>query len=114
MKITIELTDEEIEAILITAGEQGCGYWARTHDSLADVLTQPSGVLVLDSETGKKLGTLTADMCRLAATRMAELVGKHECDPTLLMQLVREPESIDSIAADVFVQCALFGKIVYG
>ena len=45
MKITIELTDEEIEAILITAGEQGCGYWARTHDSLADVLVS---VLPLD------------------------------------------------------------------
>lgn len=121
MKVTIELTDSEIEAILVTAG-RGCAYWAVTQVSLCEALQQPIQVwdreLWYDVPPDNALPAvsweLTPAMLRKAATRMAYRVQNHRCDPSLLMQLLQDPECVDEPTADAFVQCALFGKIRFG
>jgi hypothetical protein len=108
--ITITLTDDEIHAILETAGDHGSGYWARTNKPLTAALQ--SRVLVHD-KGGEPQGWLTAAKLRKAGTRLAELAQKGECAPSILSALVIDPCGMDSIGADAFVQIALFGELRY-
>lgn len=120
MKIQIELSDDEIRSILITAGEQGCGYWARTELPLVSALKQAVEVYdAQDLET--HLGTLTREKLMGAAARMIDLGTRRGAglprpwlSDGIVSQLVRGPSEMDSDAADAFVQVALFGEIVYG
>ncbi len=113
--IKITLTREELHGILLTAGEHGCGYWARTICPLTAALTAP--VTIYDSETwsedeaGPALGVLTRSKLKGAATLMANY---RPLSPDIRAQLIDDPAAMDACAADVFVQLAVFGEVRYG
>jgi len=112
MKMTIELTDEEILGLLETAsGSDGCRYWARSTVSLETCLKRP--ISVFDVETGELLGELTEEKVRGAATQMAAMFHEGKLRKDLFLQILEDPEAADADAADCFVQAALFGKIVF-
>ena len=109
MKVTIELTHEELRDIATTATERyGCGYWARTEKSFDQALDEP--VKVFDAEEPEKLlGVLTREKLEGAASVFATKAPRSQ-----VVSLLEWPNAIDGSSADNFIQCALFGEIRYG
>ena len=122
---------ELLKSILVTAFEGGIGYWAKldgyenlpakppafAQDTHSEDFTYPryawlpltekGGVRLADREDGKvcdkplNLKTLTAGLTQLAAERLA-----------VFSRFVNE--NYDADDADMLVQYALFGRVVYG
>ena len=110
MKITIEIADEDIRAALITAAEQGIGYWAAKLSGRKSVYSWKARqkvwvcckelVQVSDSEQRLNFLLDIERGLRLMLTRRYHIDGS--------------PRAWDADEADAFVQYAAFGKLVYG
>lgn len=119
-KIEIKIPENIMEDMLVTALEGGSNYWAeqvkfinkkpqRKKPYLPSYITTPlskDGILqIKDTETG-----YLYDLSRQAILKgikvMAEKEAQHFGD---MMK-----EDGDAITGDVFLQCALFGKVKYG
>ena len=111
------ITQERLEDLLCCAFEGGIGYWAMIKyvepvagADYAHQFPARGGHLILADSTGE---------------------GWPECDPTLDGKAVREglqtmadkypkhmadfmAENDDAITGDVFVQCCIFGEVVFG
>jgi hypothetical protein len=129
LKITteIDIPQERIASEICTAMEQGSGYWARvtreSKDDRDDYLSPHPRALPyfkyfhngwtefgeIDESTGRlgpKRYMLKLDTIKRGIQTMAEKYPNHYAG---FMS-----ESGDCITADVFLQCCLFGEIVYG
>ena len=121
MKIEIEVSDEIISNLLCCAFEGGSNYWLRSTayqmngDTVrADRTTLPledggTVVCTLQDEHTKGAGVLyrldrAAILRGLAA--MQEKAPKHFGDALA--------GNDDATTGDVFLQCALFGEVIYG
>lgn len=126
MAITIEVSDERIYNLLCSANYGAIDYWVDRMTVVPGTEPNPEGVDGPQGETeaapltggrweikseGKRAGrkrtdTLDRAACERGLAVMAAKYPQHFCD--LLT------ENDDATTADVFVQCALFGEIVYG
>jgi hypothetical protein len=119
VKIEITIPDEMISNLLCSAFEGGSNYWLRS----AGTVEAPSGVfdrttaplepggkvsIVLQEEavTGKGVKyTLDRDAILRGIVAMREKAPKHFGDALA--------ENDDAETGDVFLQCCLFGEVVY-
>ncbi len=104
MKITIELSDQELEDVLVTAGASSA-YCAKSAVPLFRV--RLTAIRIHDRETNEPLGTLTRGKAR-KLTLDSVTPGAR-----VLMAAVGRG-SFDGNEADVWLQLALFGETRYG
>lgn len=134
MKVTTEIPDRLISDMIITALEQGCDYWAceaqyfnnnlcpdRVSDKTEDPLNNLSRIVITEDEDGQKHKlnfsttiSVGADTHRVRdfsqlTNGLAIMADKY---PYHYANVVGDNH--DAETADVFIQCCLFGEIVYG
>lgn len=132
--ITRNFTDLELAGLLCCAFEGGTGYWCRINDFICPEGTKKSdfyeggtlsaiegeyfhwcetvplcdgGALILEDQENGKGDEYRLDrrMIQRGLEVMAEKYPQHFVDIT---------SGADAITGDVFLQCALFGEIIYG
>lgn len=117
MEVKVTLTDNEIHSILRTAST-ACSYWASSDDPLTEALRRPVTVYAdkvqVHEVDRKQTFPLSIAMLRGAATHMVTLMRQGKCSKLAVQQLLFDPASVDAPTADIFVQVAIFGRIVFG
>lgn len=105
--VTIQVTDQELAYIIITAVEGGSNYWAM----FKDYSPRRGEVTVCedDQETAAAAGWHLIGPDRIAHG-MSIAGNKY---PHQLAKWLRDRTG-DAETADVFLQCAIFGELVYG
>lgn len=108
ISITYSFTDQQILDFLDTAG-RGSRYWNESSLELVaganDALFGMKGTNILDSEDGKEY-SLNRDKIENGLEIMAKKYPKHFIDFAVR-------EDYDEMTGDVFLQCALFGEVIY-
>lgn len=123
--VTIAAPDERMAELLCSAYEGGSSYWARQDDGKASpyrlvgpvssLAGRPVGALELvpdfdveitDIEGDGKKHRLTLRKLRAGLQAMATKYPRHFC--------AFLEENDDAVTGDVFLQCALFGELIYG
>jgi hypothetical protein len=117
-KITgIELTEQEARDILTTAVESGLygiAYWATEHPGFdfwrdAETLDITRIKIVADNDKGEtKTYDITTEKIKEAVAQIAQENGMPELVASIL------EEDVDSEGADIIVQVACFGQVIYG
>jgi hypothetical protein len=116
-EITIPVSRETIENLLVSAFEGGSNYWYDDLEPLkktskrreasdrfySDIMT--NGFRLKDKETGKVL-TRGPGSLSLGLQVMAKSQPRHFVDVT--------GETGDATTGDVFLQCCVFGEVIYG
>ena len=117
MNTIINVSSDSISHLLCCAFEGGVGYWCQLtrytlddegvldYDSLADT-SQDLEWVVVDLHSNREVHTVTPKKLQHGLSIMGEKYPRH------LSNLIEG--KYDSITGDVFLQCALFGEIVYG
>lgn len=119
--ISINITESDIENILVTALEGGCDYWMDIKTTGEQWEDRPKGkdgvpisqwatklmlegksVIVFDNEDPSKLMQLDLSML-MKGMELNRTNRAHDCDL----------DNMDVITADCIIQYALFGEIVY-
>lgn len=105
LTVTIEVPDERIEGLIMTAVEYGSGYWCTlvkwdSGGTIIGVYTFEDneidrGLLVLDDEAMRRGLQVMADK---APRHLADIMHGRDC----------------AITADVYLQCCLLGDVLYG
>lgn len=123
----VRITDDDLDTLAITAGYGGITYWAgdATRDEKdAAIEAEPDTFMVFrDNEEGKVVA-ITKAQARAAFVDLARPDQPH-VNRTIhgyFQQALQqgtdedglEMGAIDADAADVWVQVAAFGKVVYG
>ena len=121
-QVTTTVTAQQVADLIVGAIEGGSTYWCSEYNILktpAEVV--PNGVVVYshpefwagdfeiefkDGEDDDKSHTITPEVLKKGIQVMAEKAPRHFRD---WMQ-----ENDDAETSDVFLQCILFGEIVYG
>jgi len=119
--IPVEITNEQMENLLVTAFEGGSGYWmyiksikyppGKERKDYGDFpvyevpFVKNGAVIIGDNET-EETWTLTLLKMKKGLRIMAKKYPHHFKD--VLM------EDGDADTGDVFLQCSLFGELVYG
>jgi hypothetical protein len=127
MRVTIEVvvSDQFIEDLLTTAAEGGIGYWATlVWWDVASHMPRYTGCYIVDRGDER---TPEPDAAWMVADREAVerglalvLAGKakvHSSYVGMVAQALRNQEDgceLDAEGADIVVQAALFGEVVYG
>ncbi|MFN5251369.1 MAG: hypothetical protein ACK5DE_09985 [Bacteroidota bacterium] len=111
MKIEIEISNDVIEDILVTAFEGGINYWVDhiefDGEGWASEWLQQSDthVLLLHDQDGEQVHELTMSKL-LEGIGMAFAQGRSVFDS--------DGACVDADGADVIIQLALFKEIIYG
>ena len=113
MKILMDLDVQLVEDTLETAFYGGIAYWAQikrlnvqSNVPLSELAMQKCIVItIFDKESGKEF-TLTREKVIEGLKVMQKIYPEHFSDII--------SENSDATTGDVLVQCAIFGKIVYG
>lgn len=125
-QITVTVSDERLAEVLCSAYEGGSNYWAKQEDgkdspyrfaetpiALGGIPVAPLELIpgfvvtITDREADPpKRHRLTEAKLRRGLQVMAEKYPKHFADVMT--------EEGDADTGDVLLQCALFGKLVYG
>ena len=122
MKLEIEISDEQIEELLVSAFEGGCNYWMAIKCMYNKIDARkepymPSAIMTVMSENGVLEIEVLEDKNkpRLMLTKFKLHDGlrimankHHQYFADILIN------DTDTTTADVFIQCALFGDIIYG
>jgi hypothetical protein len=119
MKFTTELPDETIAGLLCSAFEGGSNYWYELVDYTTDSnrvpdyegLTDPEKNIkwsIKDYEDSDSVGLYQLDRAKIqqGIQVMADEYPRHMADAL--------SENHDAETGDVFLQCCLFGEVVYG
>lgn len=114
--VQIEITDQEIDDVLVTALEGGINYWADSADvkdddykggEWASEVVSRGGTLIIQEVDEEETVELTKDKMlagiALFIEEFPEMYGS-----------VEELGYLDASGADIIVQLALFGDVVYG
>ncbi len=125
MKTTIQVSDARIANLFCSAVYSAIRYWVDSFDWTNGSLPRPEGcdnmsfceiapltgghwTITSGSEAGETPRTDTLD--RAAVERGLEIMARDY--PRHFGDLIGEND--DAITADVFVQCCIFGELVYG
>lgn len=123
VKATVRIPNEKIENLIVTAVEGGSNYWARfqmpdnwkdKYKSYAQIPFEGGEIEVYDNETGELLGVLNQATIKVGLQLMADrkdMTGKQV--PARHFKALAT-DSEDAETADVFLQLAVMGEIVYG
>ena len=123
MKLTIEISENQLTSVICSAMEGGIYYWARDADSsdiavpkclgidsslddYAQPLLDKGWYKVWERETGKPC-VLNRDNIERAICIIAEKYPHH-------LGAICGSNDQDAITGDVLVQCAIFGELKYG
>ena len=121
MKITtnVEISDQQIADQIVTALEGGSNYWVqwakltdqngkqvRKIDLVDHPELVPTTKLLLMEDEGDEPVEINYDKIKTGLEKMAEVYPNHFSD------LINETG--DATTADVFIQMAAFGELVYG
>lgn len=110
IQIEVEVTDQTLDDIIVTALEGGIGYWCQA-SVYEHTEGQPHRAIVHqlnEDESGYEHRGMTID-------RAAIIDGLKRLAPKYSTQLGRlVNDDYDSDDADVVVQMALFGDVIYG
>lgn len=131
VKIDVELSDEFVGDILVTAFDGtygGCWYWSQPTQKVDDwldddadgnwrkvaiELTEEVGVAAIDSQS-----YLTVDSEAIRVGLQKIVSGEVRINDDLLAQVSRSvaenDADIDVLAADCIVQAGLFGELIFG
>lgn len=113
---TLTARQQFLNDVLITAVEGGINYWAEVSDYDHGDDVRVASVRILDLEDGREY-RLTAKM--LANPIMQIINGPVQVRDDIRIAIfdgerLLDAAEIDAECADVIVQVALFGRIVYG
>lgn len=123
VRATVRIPNEKIENLIVTAVEGGSNYWAKfkfpegwkdKYKSYAHIPFQGGEIEVYDIETGKLLGVLNQATLQTGLQLMADrkdMTGKL-VPARHFKALATDNE--DAETADVFLQLAVMGEIIYG
>lgn len=123
VKVTVRIPNQKIENLIISAVEGGSTYWAMLkfpdgwqdkYKSYADIPFQGGEIELYDVETGELLGVLSKVTIQTGLQLMADrkdMTGK-QVPARHFKNLATDNE--DAETADVFLQLAVMGEIVYG
>jgi hypothetical protein len=130
--VTIAIPRERLYSLIVSANEQGSGYWARVirvhvpdgadtlwMDDPGDLKVWPQhgaalcGGSVLYGVVDDATGELTTERCTLDSRSIARgLQVMQEKHPRHFFDVIGEND--DAETADVFLQCCLLGKVQFG
>lgn len=112
--VPLPVTNEDLHYVMTTAVEQGIAYWARGRNFRREAGLYTS-FEVCDNEAepaDRVWHTVDAAKCREAVGKI--ISGKVEINNSIRDQIMCDLPCCDCEAADVVVQVACFGEIVYG
>ena len=109
LSVTLSVKKEDIKDLLYSASS-GSSYWCTNaeilgYESRVTRAMRKEGVTIHDGEENKK-HKLNIDNITSGLQTMAKKYPEHFAD---LMS-----ENTDNITSDVFLQCCLFGEVIYG
>lgn len=117
VRITKEFTDDDLENIMITALEGGIGYWACLDNS--DWNQQPA-----DMPTSEYAWKILQDGGTLHFLDEEDDGAEYFLDLSSLLDGIGkciankdwdgDMDNIDAIVADMIIQYAIFGSVIYG
>lgn len=128
--IPVTVTGRIMSDLLISAFEGGSNYWVRSlrlfdrdGHRVAGLVDHPvqdlSSIVVVEDDNGKE-HTLTMP----GVVKPGQALGKHVSDLEVGLRIMAEKhtnhftnlinDDADAETGDVFLQCCLFGEIVYG
>ena len=87
----------------------GCRYWCENrlgYESVANQVFEGDAVEIVDNENKEKIYTLNTKAVKKGLTVMAKKFPKHFADFL--------NGDYDADTSDCFLQCALFGDVIYG
>ncbi len=105
MRVTLEISDADIIAALRTASESGIGYW-----SVGLYKTDAGNWVVYERDARKGDAGKLLDIERGLRMMYGPDIDGNDRRPWAAVT----PRWWDASAADLFVQYAAFGKLVYG
>ena len=123
VKATVRIPHEKIQDLIVTAVEGGSNYWAKfvfptdykeKYGSYEQIPFEDGNIEVYDVETEKLLGYLNIATVKVGLQLMAnrkDMTGKP-VPARHFKNLATDNE--DAETADVFMQLAVIGEIVYG
>ena len=114
VKVQIKVTDETIDDIMVTALEGGICYWCHRAEVVGEYLGTYASEQI---SRGGKLRLWTDDGEKLILSKSNFLKGLEKyvaSHPRIVCNGSIDAAQIDAGAADVIVQYAVFGKLVYG
>ena len=130
VSMNVNVSDEDIEDIVVTAIEGGIGYWAcldnsgeRWIDTPKDesyaetatkILLEGDGVTFLDDEDHDTSWVLTLEKLMKGIEMYLNSDRGLGCLDGSNVSVVIDTCQIDAEAADMIVQYALFGELIYG
>lgn len=113
MKVIIDISEDLVKDVVITALEGGSNYWYNIakHNIDGDLYDglfnqKNAKMLITDIETGEYLGDLTLEHLNAGLTLMAR--DHRESFSAII------GESYDANDADILLQLAVLGEVVYG
>ncbi len=105
--VTFEVENEEIESLLISAIESGgIRYWGHVDSTSCPDRAHYWGVTIYENEDPRRECVMNHASIVRGLQVMAREYPDHFKDVLI--------SNCDMVTADVFIQCALFGEIVYG
>ena len=130
-KVCVEVDDQKIQDQLCSAFEGGSNYWYFIEESinptetryLSDVPTAGGFLVITAMERGPYSldldeGLLDLDKCAM----LPAVLDRKACERGLQVMAVSYPkhfadvvnEDGDATTGDVFLQCALYGEVIFG
>ena len=109
VKITHHFNRDQIEVLLIGAFEGGSNYWIKEVEPVKegeDVYEAPFGLGLKVTDLEGQTNYLNHSAFHRGLQTMADTYPRHMGD------IISKND--DATTADVFLQCCLFGQLVYG
>ena len=123
VKATVRMPNQKIQDLIITAVEGGCHYWAwfkypdnwkDKYKSYEQIPLHDGNIEVFDIETDELLGYLNRASIKVGLQLMADCKDmKGKAVPARHFKNIAT-DNEDAETADVFMQLAVMGEIVYG
>ena len=118
VKYNIQVTDGDVDDIVSTALEGGINYWCKRAEVVGEYLGEYAsdqisrgGTLILHDSEGEDKYELTLD-------KLLKGIQMYIANPNAPYKIVYNSEldtcQVDATVADMIIQFALFGVIVYG
>jgi len=107
ISVRSHFSKEQLENLLDTAG-RGASYWCNNnleYPSKVQKVLSGESVSIMDIEKNKHYW-LNLKAVKRGLTTMAKKESKHFADFI--------SEDFDQTTGDIFLQCCLFGKVIYG
>lgn len=118
--LSITITDEDVDDILVSAFEGGINYWCNgvtilgnpVGDCASEHISRGGDVLIHDGEEGKEYKLTKDDVIRGI---IKYVMNPTSCDilENVNHKLVLDTGYVDAGVADSIIQYALFGEILY-